>query len=51
MEARIMYTNEELASMEICQFVNEGLKDVCDGRLLDFDSTFDEMEERYANAK
>lgn len=49
MEARITYTPEDLARIEIRQFVNEGLQDVCDNNLLDFDSTFDELEKRYSN--
>lgn len=49
MEARIDYTSEELARMEIRQFVNQGLEDICDNALLDFDSTFDEIERRYSD--
>lgn len=33
---------------EIYDFVNEGLQDVTDNQLLDFESTFDELERRYA---
>lgn len=41
------YSQEELAKMEIHQFVNEGLQDVYDNNLLDFDTTFDALEKRY----
>lgn len=44
MEARITYTPEDLAKVEIQQFVSEGLKDVYDNNLFDFNSTFDELE-------
>ena len=29
--------------MEILRFVNEGLQDMYDNKLLDFDTTFDEL--------
>lgn len=47
MEATINYSNDEIARMEIRSFVNEGLQDVYSNRLLDFDETFDKLEERY----
>ena len=47
MEATINYSQEEVVRMEIRKFVNEGLQDVHDNKLLDFDATFDELEERY----
>lgn len=47
MEATINYSQEKVARMEIRRFVNEGLQDVYDNKLLDFDTTFDELEERY----
>ena len=47
MEAIISYSPEEIARMEIRSFVNEGLQDVYNNKLLDFDTTFDELEERY----
>lgn len=47
MEALINYSQEEIVQMEIRNFVNEGLQDVYHNKLLDFDSTFDELEERY----
>lgn len=49
MEAHITYTPEDLTKLEIRQFVNEGLKDVNDDLLLDFDTTFDELEKRYSH--
>lgn len=47
MEATINYSQEEVTRMEIRSFVNEGLQDVYLNKLLDFDETFDELEERY----
>ncbi|MBQ8326419.1 MAG: hypothetical protein IKB01_06910 [Lachnospiraceae bacterium] len=47
MDATINYSQEESARMEIRDFVNEGLQDVLNNNLLDFDTTFDELEERY----
>ncbi len=47
MEVTINFSKEEMAKMEIRSFVNEGLQDMYHGRLLDFDTTFDELEERY----
>lgn len=48
MDVTINYSQEELTRMEIRSFVNEGLQDVYQNKLLDFDSTFDELEERYS---
>ena len=47
MEATINYSQEDVVRMEIRGFVNEGLQDVHNNKLLDFDDTFDELEERY----
>lgn len=47
MEATINFSQEEIARMEVRGFVNEGLQDVYNNKLLDFDTTFDELEERY----
>ena len=47
MEAAINYSQESITRMEIRRFVNEGLQDVYQHKLLDFDATFDELEERY----
>ena len=38
---------EEQARQEIRGFVNEGLKDVQNNSLFDFDDVFDELESRY----
>lgn len=48
MEATIHYSPREIAKIEIRGFVEEGLSDVYNNKLLDFDSTFDELEERYS---
>lgn len=48
MEAIINYSHDEITRMEIRNFVNEGLQDACKNRLLDFDETFDKLEERYS---
>lgn len=48
MKAPISCSQEELTRMEIRNFVNEGLQDMYQNNLLDFDSTFDELEERYS---
>ena len=47
MEATINYSQEESIRLEIRSFVNEGLQDASQNKLLDFDATFDELEERY----
>ena len=46
-----LYTPEEMAKLEIRNFVFEGLKDVEKGNLYDFDEAFDELEKRYQNEK
>ena len=43
----IKFSREEMIRSEIRNFMKEGLQDVYAGRLLDFDATFDELEERY----
>lgn len=48
MEATIEYSKEELARMELRKFLDEGLHDVENHQLLDFDETFDELEKRYS---
>ena len=45
--ATINYSREEVARMEILKFINEGLQNVYGNKLMDFDTTFDELEERY----
>lgn len=47
MEATIDYSHEEIARLQIRSFVQEGLQDVYNDELLDFDAVFDELEERY----
>ena len=42
-----IYTEEELAQMEIRTFVNEGLKSIQNEELLDADEVFDELKARY----
>ena len=48
MEAVINYSQEDITRMEIHDFINEGLHDVSNNKLLDFDATFDELEKRYS---
>lgn len=43
-----MASQEKIIQKEIRSFVNEGLQDVYQSNLLDFDTTFDELEERYS---
>lgn len=40
-------SQDNTAKIEIRSFVNKGLKDMYNNNLLDFDKTFDELEERY----
>lgn len=47
---KVVFTPEEIARIEIRNFVNEGLKDVQENNLFDFDEAFDELESRYVNA-
>jgi hypothetical protein len=47
MDSKTFHTEEEYVRMEIRRFVNEGLKDVYENNLLDFDDFFHELEERY----
>lgn len=47
MEAAIRHSQKEISQTEIRNFINEGLQDVYHNRLLDFDTVFDELEERY----
>lgn len=44
---KILYSPEEQARQEIRGFVNEGLKDIQENALYDFDEVFDELESRY----
>ena len=47
MEAVIIYPQDEISKAEIRSFVKEGLQDVSQNRLLDFDTVFNELEVRY----
>ncbi len=47
METALNYSQDELIKMEIRNFVNDGLQDVYNNNLLDFNATFDELEKRY----
>ncbi len=47
MEATVKYSSAEIITTEIRNFVNEGLQDAVHNKLLDFDTTFDELEKRY----
>lgn len=47
MKSVIDCSQEEITRAEIRKFINEGLQDIYDNKLHDFDSTFDELEERY----
>ena len=44
---KILYSPEEQAKQEIRSFVNEGLKDVQENTIYDFDEVFDALEGRY----
>lgn len=44
---KIIYSPEEQARQEIRCFVNEGLKDVQENAIYDFDEAFDALESRY----
>ncbi len=44
---KIVYSPEEQARQEIRSFVNEGLKDVGENAIYDFDEVFDALESRY----
>ena len=48
METTINYSQEDVTRVEIRNFVHDGLQDVYHNQLLDFDSTFDELQKRYS---
>ncbi|MCL2717477.1 MAG: hypothetical protein FWE14_01665 [Lachnospiraceae bacterium] len=50
MANNVIFSPEEIARMEIRSFVNEGINDLKESRLLDFDEAFNELERRYENA-
>ena len=47
MEAAKIYSEYEVSCMEIRGFLEEGLEDIKNGNILDFQSVFDELEESY----
>jgi hypothetical protein len=47
MEATVNYLKEEATQMELCSFIREGLQDIYYNRLLDSDTVFNQLEERY----
>lgn len=44
---KIINSPEEQTRQEIRSFVNEGLKDVQENAIYDYDEAFDELESRY----
>lgn len=50
MKRTIEYFKEELARIEFRKFLEDGLQDVKNKQLLEFDKTFDELEKRYINS-
>lgn len=48
MEAGVKHFTEDVAGSEIREFVTEGLQNVYDDELLEFDAVLDELERRYA---
>ncbi len=47
MESSVNFSGDEITKMEIRSFISEGLQDVYHNRLIDSDTVFDELEERY----
>ncbi len=47
MESIKKYNQEESTRAEIRFFINEGLKDIQEDRLIDFDEAIVELKERY----
>ena len=46
-EYLVNYLKEEATQMELCSFIREGLQDIYYNRLLDSDTVFNQLEERY----
>ncbi len=44
METARIYPNQEVSGMEFHRFLEDGLEDIRNGNLLDFQSVFDELE-------
>ena len=42
---------EEITKIELYNFIAEGLKNIEEGRVYDFDEAFDELEKRYTNVE
>lgn len=47
MEAKVSYLSADYPQSELQHFILEGLQDLSNNNLLDFDTTFDELEERF----
>lgn len=47
--AKVLYTPEEITRVEIRNFINEGIKDVENNEVYDFDEVFNELESRYSS--
>jgi len=47
MEARLNYSENEIAEMEICKLIEEGLKDAEEGRVYEFEEVFDELTKMF----
>ncbi|MBD5542253.1 MAG: hypothetical protein HDR00_13900 [Lachnospiraceae bacterium] len=47
MEAARIYSEQEVSGLEIHRFLEDGLEDLRNGNLLDFQSVFDELEKSY----
>lgn len=47
METARIYPEQEVSGMEFHRFLEDGLEDIRNGNLLDFESVFDELEKSY----
>lgn len=47
MESAVNFSENDIAKMEIRRFINEGLQDIYHNQLIDSDTVFDKLEERY----
>lgn len=48
MEAIISNVQKKETEFDFHDFINEGLKDVKNGKLISFDDAFEELEKRYS---
>lgn len=48
MEAIISNVQKEMAEVNFHDFINEGLRDAKNGKLIEFDDAFEELEKRYS---